>query len=159
MRWEDIDFAEELVHIRRAVTHPDRNMPIIKDTKTGGSVRDMDMSLVAQIILKPMAKKEGFVFGGDKPLSYQQVKKICERVKKDIGAEFAITPARFRPTVISDLYHETGDAKYVQEQAGHANFDVTLKHYVRTRRTRESGISKVDVLYAQKFLTSQQAES
>ena len=41
------DVEGSIIHIRRAVTHPDRNKPIVKETKTDGSVRDLD--LVEQI--------------------------------------------------------------------------------------------------------------
>ena len=33
LKWEDIDTANRVIHIRRAVTHPDRNIPEIKETK------------------------------------------------------------------------------------------------------------------------------
>ena len=43
----DIDTERMEIHIRRAVTHPTRNQPEIKDTKTGGSTRTISLSTAA----------------------------------------------------------------------------------------------------------------
>ena len=40
LKWEDIDTENMVIHVRRAVTHPDRNQPEIKEAKTEGSVRE-----------------------------------------------------------------------------------------------------------------------
>lgn len=34
LQWQDVDCQAMALHIRRAVTHPDRNAPIVKETKT-----------------------------------------------------------------------------------------------------------------------------
>lgn len=130
LKGEDVEGLT--IHVRRAVTHPDRNKPIIKETKTTLSVRDLD--LVEQIKKYiPATAPERFILGGDKPLSYQQVKKMCERIRKDTGFSERITPIRFRTTVLTDMYDQTKDLKQTQKAAGHSNASTTMKHYVKGR--------------------------
>ena len=126
------DIEGSIIHIRRAVTHPDRNMPIVKETKTNGSVRDLDLVQQVKKYI-PDTAPDDFVFGGSKPLSYQQVRKMCERIQQDTGFSERITPIRFRTTVLTDMYDQTKDLKQTQQAAGHANASTTMKHYVKGR--------------------------
>lgn len=48
LQWCDIDVENMVLHIRRAVTHPTRNRPEIKDTKTAVSVRDLWLAETAR---------------------------------------------------------------------------------------------------------------
>lgn len=41
LKWSDVDLENGLFHIRRAVTHPDRNQPEVKETKTDASRRSL----------------------------------------------------------------------------------------------------------------------
>lgn len=85
------------------MTHPDRNQPLIKETKTEGSVREMD--LVAQILqYLPKGDPEDFIVGGKQPLSYTQTRRMRERIRKDTGFDEDIVPRRFRTTVLTDIY-------------------------------------------------------
>ena len=103
---DPLDRAYLTIHICRAVTHPTRNQPEIKDTKTRSSARTIGLSALAVPHLPQVAEDE-FVFGGSKPLSYTQVRKMCDRIKRDTGFTENITPIRFRATVLSDLYDQT----------------------------------------------------
>ncbi|MBE5782782.1 MAG: hypothetical protein E7329_05620 [Clostridiales bacterium] len=69
LQWQDIDFVEQMIRIERAVTHPHRNEPLLKGTKTDASRRVID--LMPQIIpYLTRSAGEHFVLGGEKPLSY-----------------------------------------------------------------------------------------
>ena len=140
------DIVGSIIHIRRAVTHPDRNKPIVKETKTDGSVRDLD--LVEQIKkYLPETAPDDFIFGGAKPLSYQQVRKMCERIQRDTGFSERITPIRFRTTVLTDMYDQTKDLKQTQQAAGHANASTTMKHYVKGRAEHANTAMPVAAAY------------
>ena len=76
---------------------------------------------------------EEFVLGGSKPLSYQQVKRMCWRIQADTGFSVKITPIRFRTTVLTDLYDQTKDIKLAQAAAGHTTSAMTLRYYVKGR--------------------------
>lgn len=148
LKWEDIDTENMLLHIRRAVTHPTRNQPEVKATKTEASVRDIGLSRIAAKYLIPDGGDK-FVFGGDKPLSYTQVRKMCDRIKKDVGFEENITPIRFRTTVLTDIYDQTRDIKQAQAAAGHTTSAMTLKYYVKGRSDKSQSASVIDSVYCQ----------
>ena len=147
LKWADIDIAENIIHIRRAVTHPDRNKPEIKDTKTAASVRDIGLSSIALPHLTP-GNPDEFVCGGKEPLTYTQVRRMNERICRQIKFKGTITPQRFRTTVLSDLYATTKDIKQTQAAAGHTTSAMTLKHYVKGRSTNPlSSAAAVDAVY------------
>lgn len=143
----DIDRESMAIHICRAVTHPTRNQPEIKDTKTQSSTRTIGLSALAVPHLPQVAEKE-FVFGGSKPLSYTQVRKMCDRIKRDIGFTENITPIRFRTTVLTDLYDQTKDIKLAQAAAGHTTSAMTLRYYVKGRETISKAVAVVDRAYS-----------
>ena len=146
LQWKDIDFAEQTIHIERAVTHPHRNAPLLKGTKTEASRRVID--LVPQIIpYLTRSTGEHFVLGGEKPLSYTQTRKMCERIRRDINFEEAITPRRFRTTVLTDLYDRTKDIKQAQAAAGHTTAAMTLKHYVKGRSEHRNTAAPIASAY------------
>lgn len=146
LKWEDVDIKNHILHIRRAVTHPTRNQPEIKETKTTASIRDIGLSKIAAQYLTSGNPKE-FVLGGQKPLSYTQVRRICNRIKKDIDFEENITPIRFRTTVLTDIYEQTKDIKQAQAAAGHTTSAMTLKHYVKGRGTATTTATAIDSVY------------
>ena len=130
LKWSDVDLENGLFHIRRAVTHPNRNQPEVKETKTDASRRSLAIVPSVAAILKP-GDADHFVIGGEKPLSYTQVRSMCRRIQKNTGFEESITPIRFRTTVLTDIYDQTKDIKQAQTAAGHTTSAMTLKHYVK----------------------------
>lgn len=143
----DIDPDSMAIHICRAVTHPTRNQPEIKDTKTQSSARTIGLSALAVPYL-PQVKAGEFVFGGKSPLSYTQVRRMCDRIKRDIGFDENITPIRFRTTVLIDLYDQTKDIKLAQAAAGHTTSAMTLRYYVKGRETISRAAAVVDRAYS-----------
>lgn len=128
MKWADIDFENQVIRVERTVTHPRRNRPEVKDTKTEASRRTID--LVPQVIpYLHRGAPEDYVLGGREPLTYTQTRRMCERIQRNTGFEENITPRRFRTTVLTDLYDATKDIKQAQAAAGHTTAAMTLKHY------------------------------
>ena len=144
---DDIDTGNMTIHIRRAVTHPTRNQPKVKDTKTESSHRTVGLSSLALPFLQ-FSGKGKYLFGGNKPLSYTQVRKMCQRIQRDTSFTENITPIRFRTTVLTDLYDQTKDIKLAQAAAGHTTSAMTLKYYVKGRETSSEAVAAVDKLYA-----------
>ena len=94
----------------RSVTHPTRNQPHIKKTKAEPSRRDIE--LAAGILNHlPEGRDDDFLPGSDAPLSYTQLRRILNRIRKDIGFEETIVPQRFHTTVLTDIYDTTKDIK------------------------------------------------
>ena len=147
LKWKDIDLESKVIHIRRSVTHPTRSKPEVKDTKTPASVRDIALSSIAAEFLVP-GKPNDFVIGGENPLSYTMLRHMRQRIQKDIGFHGDITPARFRPTVLTDIYDGTKDIKKTQAAAGHTTASMTLEHYINGRGTVSSETADIiDKIY------------
>lgn len=146
LQWSDIDTENMAIHIRRAVTHPTRNQPEIKCPKTESSLRTIGLSPYALAYLT-RGKDSDFVLGGEHPLSYTQVRCMCDRIRKDIGFSERITPLRFRTTVLTDIYNQTKDIKLTQAAAGHASADMTLKYYVKGREDIAQAAAALDLVY------------
>ena len=148
LKWADIDIDAGIIHVRRAVTHPDRNRPEVKDTKTAASVRDIGLSTIALPQLIP-GKPDEFVCGGSNPLSYTQVRRMNDRIGKQLEFDGAITPRRFRTTVLTDLYDRTKDIKLAQSAAGHTTPTMCLKRYVKGRNNSpRAATAAIDAVYS-----------
>ena len=133
LRWCDVDLDNDLIHINNTVIHPSRNQGLFREmTKTDQSRRTISMIPQIKKYLQ-MGDAENFVVGGKIMQSYQNVQDMCERIRKDIGFDEAITPRRFRTTVLTDIYDQTKDIKQTQAAAGHTTAAMTLKHYVKGR--------------------------
>ena len=144
LKENDIDRTNCLIHIEPAVTHPARNQPLVKDTKTEASRRATD--LVEQIVsYLPKCAPESFILGSKESLTYTQVRRMCERIRRDTGFEETISPRRFRTTVLTDLYDMTKDIK--QAQAGHTTATMTLRHYVKGRQQHTNTAASIAAAY------------
>lgn len=132
--WEDVDEASCTIHVRNTVTHPTRNAPEFKPyTKTASSVRELAFPREILPYLPERGEPKAFVIGGEKPVSYTQLRGIRKRVNWDTQFGETITPRRFRTTVATDISAMTHDLKLVQKMLGHSTPQMTLKHYDKGR--------------------------
>ena len=131
LRWEDVDLPNGLLHIRRNVVHPTRNQPEVKTLKTEGSARDLPISTLALPYLQQGG--EGFLFGGEAPITYGTFRGIWRRIGRQIDLRGA-TGYTFRHTILTDLYDATKDVKTTQLYAGHSTPDMTMRRYVHGRQ-------------------------
>ena len=146
LQWEDIDFQRHLIYIRRAVTHPSRNLGMVGEPKTDASKRVI--ALVPQIEkYLQQSLPQHFVLGGEKPLSYVQVRRMCARIQKETAFPEPIQPRRFRTTVLTDIYDVTKDIKSAQAAAGHTTAAMTLKYYVKGRSTSQDTATPIAQVY------------
>ena len=76
-----------------------------------------------------------------------QTRKMCQRIQQDINFAEAITPRRFRTTVLTDLYDMTKDIKQAQAAAGHTTAAMTLKHYVKGRSEHRNTAAPIATAY------------
>lgn len=144
---DDVDMEQMEIHVRRAVTHPNRNQPEIKATKTNSSCRTIGLSSLAVPYLLQVPSGQ-FIFGGNKPFSYTQVRRMCKHIKQDTGFSENITPIRFRTTVLTDLYDQTKDIKLAQQAAEHTTSTMTLKYYVKGRESLKEAVKAVESSYS-----------
>lgn len=134
LKWEDLDFEENKTHIRRAVVHPKRNQPEVKDTLKNDH-RKRDIPLLEKMIEGIMPLQDsGFIVGGDKPLTYQQQKRTFDKMRKALGVE-EYTSHDFRDTCATEWREAGMPLDIVSKMLGHANTKVTEKCYVKFRET------------------------
>lgn len=148
LQWADINEENLSIHIRNTVTHPDRNQPVFHTyTKTALSNRVLAIPQRVLDVLPDRGLDYDFVIGGEKPFSYSQVRRLCDRIARTIGYDGTITPRRFRTTVATDLSSMTHDLKLVQRMLGHATPQMTLKHYDKGRNTAVDGSEAIKKCY------------
>lgn len=151
LTWADVDEVNGVFHIRNTVTHPARNEPEFKTyTKTAASIRDLAVSEVLLSCLPVRGKLNEFVIGGKTPLTYMQVRRMRERIQRDIRFDGSITPRRFRTTVATDISAQTHDLKLVQKMLGHSSPQMTLKHYDKGRSTTVDATDAIASCYGLK---------
>ena len=151
LTWADVDEVNGVFHIRNTVTHPARNEPEFKTyTKTAASIRDLAVSEELLSCLPVRGKLNEFVIGGKTPLTYMQVRRMRERIQRDIQFDGSITPRRFRTTVATDISAQTHDLKLVQKMLGHSTPQMTLKHYDKGRSTTVDATDAITSCYGLK---------
>ena len=133
LRWEDFDYENHLINVRRAVSYT-TNQPIVSTTKTasGSRVIPLDEQLVE--FLKPI-QSTGYVIGGEKPLTQTVYRRIQQHINDKIDL-YGATPHTFRHSYISALVEAGVDLKTVQQISGHANVMTTMNIYTHTRTSR-----------------------
>lgn len=126
LRWEDVDMDKRLIHIRRSVTYPTGTQPHIDTPKTSAGNRDV---YLGDNLLKYMdiPHGDGFVFGGDKPVTACHYNNTWERINKAIDLHGA-TLHVLRHTFITYASTET-DMKTLQSVAGHSTITMTMDRY------------------------------
>ncbi len=146
LQWRDIDFTTQTLCVRQAVTHPSRNLGVVGEPKTKASKRTISLVPQAEKHLHP-GRPQDFVLGGQKPLSYTQVRKMCARIQRETGFPEQIQPRRFRTTVLTDIYDMTKDIKSAQAAAGHTTAAMTLKYYVKGRSKSQDTAAPIAAAY------------
>lgn len=129
LRWEDIDFENKLIHVRRSVTHP-TNQPFIGATKTSNGLRTIPLLKELEDHLHPIpAEKDRYIIGGEKPFSKMQHRRTWERINRQIDLHGA-TAHVFRHTFLTILASTGIDVKTIQAIAGHGDIQITMNRYV-----------------------------
>lgn len=164
LRWEDIDFDNHVIHVRKTVAF-ETNQPEIKErTKTSAGIRDVALVSVLEAVLPKDGK--GYVFGGEKPLTATQMRKRWLSWCREVGlAESVVTkhkgknghiytttkwkplvtPHQFRheyASILEDAGISEFDAK---NQLGHSSIMVTKDIYTHIKK-RKAGRTVADTL-------------
>ena len=139
LKWEDIDIENRLIHIRRSVTHAGTNNPVIGTPKTKAGERDVYLS---EHLLKYLDRpgRKGFVFGGEKPVTFCHYNNTWERINKKIDLHGA-TLHSLRHTYITLCSTET-DIKTLQGVAGHSTIAMTMDRYAHTQTSKVAELGR-----------------
>lgn len=136
IRWEDLD--EEWLVVRRAVVHPNRNLPEVKPPKTKSSERMIPLHPELKALLADGKKRKGFILHTDKdprgetPMSYTEARRVFDKIRKRFDiSEYSAHD--FRDTCATE-WRENGMALDVLSRIlGHSKTETTEKRYVKYR--------------------------
>ncbi len=114
LRWQDIDFQRNTIHIRRAKGKKDRIVMLSPKIKKG--LRSLS------------EEKAGYVFvsGRQKKYSLRAVQKIVDNARKKAGIKKKITPHSLRHSFATHLLERGIDIRYIKELLGHSDISTTL---------------------------------
>lgn len=139
LRWEDIHHGK--IHIKRNVTHPQRNAPEITTPKTKAGIRTIPMIEPLLQALTPTEEK-GFVIGGEKPLTLSAYRAMWNRITKSIDLHGA-TPHILRHSYLTYAVGTTTDFKTVQGISGHADVFTLMNRYAHSQEDKVQELSGV----------------
>ena len=160
LRWEDIDREKKLIRVERAVYFAG-NTPQIKEPKTEAGKRSVVLLDALRDALPEPG--EGYIFGGEKPLTKTQVRKRwinwCRAAGLATGTttrkegkngrtyesttwEADITPHQLRHAFATILFDAGIDVKDAQEILGHSSIQVTRDIYTHIRQQRRENTAE-----------------
>ena len=132
LRWEDVHLGKQYAEIKRAVTYPKKNQPVIKGTKTKKSVRTVILPKALVGILTPCAESEGFICGGEQPWTWTVLDNIKRRAYKKLRIK-GFSNYDFRSTFGTQLKESGLSSAIVADLMGHADTRMVETVYARTR--------------------------
>lgn len=142
LKWEDIDWDEKLIHIKRAVKFSG-NRPIVGDPKSSAGIRVIPLHPALEQILTDIfdgsSQADYITTQCDNPMTQIKYRRTWERIEKTIEL-YGATPHIFRHTYIT-LAASATDIKTLQCIAGHADITTTMNRYAHGRidKIKEAG--------------------
>lgn len=137
LQWEDIDFRNECIDIRRNVVYPDGiNDPIVKEPKDESfGIVHLHSELLKR--LQPYKYSTGYVIRGSRgefegPISRSSFTKMWRRIKKTVDLKGA-TSHSFRATyaTMMNAHCDHIDIKALQGALRHKTPDLAIRIYTR----------------------------
>jgi site-specific recombinase XerD len=113
LRWQDIDFDREIIHIKQA---------------KGGKERVVFLhNRLKELLLKFGIKKSGLVLISERGRKYNErtIQKIIKNVAKKAGIRKRVTPHVLRHSFATHLLEAGADIRYIQKLLGHKNLQTT----------------------------------
>lgn len=147
LKWEDIDFVDNWIYVRRAVVHPTRNLPEVKCTKSVSSKRKIPLT---NTMKKQFGKifSTGFVLYSDDedtrecPLSYTESRRCIKKIQDMFGLQ-GYTAHDFRDTCAT-CWREAGvPTDIIARLLGHSKSDITENRYVKYRDELFQGVRDI----------------
>ena len=114
LKWQDIDFDRNLIHLKRAKGKKDRI--VMLSLKVKGSLMDLT------------SNKQGYVFLTNRDGKYTQrtIQKIIENAAMKAGIRKNITPHTLRHSFATHLLENGTDIRYIRDLLGHSDISTTL---------------------------------
>ena len=163
LKWNDIDFENRIIHIRRNVTHDSNNNRFITgELKTSSGQRDIPMTKTAYDLLMAMkcqqaAKKNRgiqfefadhvFLNRNGRLLPNSNYDRYLEKICDKAGIE-RISMHTLRHTFATRCIESGMKPKTLQKILGHANISMTMDLYVHvTEDEKEKEMQKFEQMY------------
>ena len=140
LQWQDVDFINRLIRIKRSVTYTSMSGIIVGLPKTQAGLREIPLtdgmiSLLQEYKSKENAAATAFVFHSEtSPFDPHHPDFATDHLKKfmkKIGLP-DMSPHDLRHTCASLLLQSGADIKSVQDILGHADASTTLNFYVKS---------------------------
>jgi len=147
LRWEDIDFEENVINVQRNVTYTN-NQPFIGSPKTNSGYRAVPILDELLSFLSPYEESGYIVFGADSesPMTLQAFRCMMDRIHSTIDLHGA-TAHVFRHTMGTMLNDAQADVKTIQSILGQSDYKTTMDRYVHPRENKkQEAIKKVSLL-------------
>lgn len=157
LSWDDVDFARGRLHVRRQLQWLVGKPPVLKELKTRGSQRTLDLSPALLQDLRDRQRLErrargdgwqdwgpGLVFssGVGTPLHYRNLTRQYKKLLRRAG----VPERRFhdlRHTCASLLFAEGIEAAVVSRTLGHASITITVDTYLHLMPQTQRKVAEV----------------
>ena len=135
IKWDDIDFETKTMYVHNSV-YFENNKPKLKSTKTMSGVRTVPLLKPLANVLQNIEPKQGYLFGGEQPITEQTFRRAWERYTKESCV--TVTPHQLRHAFATILFDADINAKSAQKMLGHADYKTTVEIYTHISEKRES---------------------
>ncbi len=132
LKWENIDFKHNLIHVVRGVTFK-CNLPHIDTPKTDAAIRSIPIPAALRQYLHPQANHLFVIGGGEQPITEQTMKRMWERIKRTINV-YGATPHVFRHTYMTFADRENVPLETLQSIGGYADIYTLKNRYTHTQQ-------------------------
>ncbi len=146
LRWENIDFANNLINIKDAVNYGGKNsnQPMVGPTKSKAGVRTVPMLPGLRSVLAPNRQISGLLFESEsgQPLTERTVRCMWTRIgeKVPVIKENDYTAHQFRHAFATSVEASGVDPKTLQVILGHSDIGTTMNRYVHGRVDRVKAV-------------------
>lgn len=137
LKWED--FNDDWIYVQRAVIHPNRNMPEIKEPKSKASKRKIPLTKEIKFGLG-QTELTGFVLANKngQPLSYTEARYCIKKIQTMFNIKY--TAHDFRDTCATEWREAGIPTDIIARLLGHSKSDITENRYVKYRDEIFNGV-------------------
>lgn len=144
LRWSDIDVQKKVIYVRRAVSHP-VNQPIVGKPKTDAGLREIPLDDQLITFLEH-AEEEGYIIGGELPLTLSVYRARFEAIRGEINL-YGATAHVFRHSYLSMLSKANVAPRVIQAIGGHASIKTTNRYLHAFEDDIQDAGGKVSLLF------------
>jgi len=159
LKWEDIDFTSEVIHIRKTVSRISNTEFEISKPKTAHSIRDIPLTDGAKRALTSQKQKQeimqitGTIFGSargklaEKGVVNASISNILEKLNKQSGVLIPqFSSHAFRATFATNCAVQGMLPIVLKEILGHSDIRVTTKYYIHlSEESKKEALNSIEI--------------